>query len=85
MRLIIQAHINDANSSGAHDDVTVLAALERQDRSLSQVGLTRADGRAFLSQAQRALIDQQVSSWLAGHGAVAAADRRYATRTIDPS
>src|ERR1700674_302457 len=43
-----------------------LAVVERRDRCLSKLGLTLAEGRALLAEAQAALVSQQVDGWMSG-------------------
>lgn len=64
MRLIIEARIADGGD--AEDGAVTLAVVERRDRSLSKLGLTLAEGRALLAEAQAALVSQQVDGWISG-------------------
>ncbi|WP_139142966.1 ISKra4 family transposase [Janthinobacterium sp. HH100] len=66
MRLIIEARIVDGDDDTSRADNAVLAVIERPDHSLSQLGLTLSEGRSLLAEVQRALVMQQVDSWLAG-------------------
>ena len=62
MLLIIEARI--AGGGDTVDGAVTLAVVERRDCSLSILGLTLAEGRALLAQAQRALVSQQVAGWM---------------------
>jgi hypothetical protein len=67
MRLIIEVRIVDGDDDVSQtENAVVLAVIERPDRDLSQLGLTLAEGRSLLAEAQRALVSQQVDAWLAG-------------------
>ncbi len=67
MRLIIEAHIDDPEAGAAADGATILAVIERRERSLVKMGLTLAEGRSLLAEAQSALVAQQVGAWMSGH------------------
>ena len=64
MRLIIQARIDDGDAD--RDGATILAVVERRDRSLSELGLTLAESRALLAEVQSTLVSQQVAGWICG-------------------
>lgn len=64
MRLIIEARIDDGGD--VEDGAVTLAVVVRHDRSLSKLGLTLAEGRALLVEAQAALVSQQVDGWISG-------------------
>jgi hypothetical protein len=66
MRLIIEARLEDVETSATTGEATVLAVLERRDRSVADLGLNLAEGRALLAKAQSALVSQQVASWISG-------------------
>ena len=66
MRLIIEARIDDGGCDASHEGKTVVAVVERRDRSLSQLGLTLAEGRSLLAEVQSALVSQQVAGWVSG-------------------
>ena len=44
-----------------------MIVIERRDRSLSQLGLTLAEGRSFLARVQSVLVAKQVAGWSSGH------------------
>jgi hypothetical protein len=64
MRLIIEARIDDRDGDAKSDGPTIVAVVERRDRSLSQLGLTLAEGRILLAEVQSALVSKQVTGWL---------------------
>jgi hypothetical protein len=66
MRLIIEARLEDVETGATAGETTILAVLERRDRSVAELGLNLAEGRALLGKAQSALVSQQVASWISG-------------------
>ena len=64
MRLIIEARMDDGGD--VEGGAVTLAVVERRDRSLFKLGLTLAEGRALLAEAQAALVSQQVDGWVLG-------------------
>jgi hypothetical protein len=66
MRLIIEARLADGDSDTGNDGDGVLAVVERRDGSLTQLGLTLAEGRSLLAEVQAGLISKQVEGWLSG-------------------
>ena len=67
MRLIIEARLEgDQESSAATDASTIIAVLERQDRSVADLGLKLAEGRALLGEVQSVLVSHQTAGWMAG-------------------
>jgi hypothetical protein len=66
MRLIIEARLEgDQASSAATEAATILAVVERQDRSVAGLGLTLAEGRALLAEVQSVLVSYQTAGWMA--------------------
>src|SRR5450830_782092 len=66
MRLIIEARLEgDQASSAATEAATIVAVVERQDRSVAGLGLTLAEGRALLAQVQSVLVSHQSAGWMA--------------------
>ena len=66
MRLIIEARLEgNQASSVATEAATVLAVVERQDRSVAGLGLTLAEGRALLAEVQSVLVSHQTAGWMA--------------------
>jgi hypothetical protein len=65
MRLIIEARLADEDRDVVEDD-GVLIVIERRDRSLSQLGLTLAEGRSLLARVQSILVAKQVTGWSSG-------------------
>jgi hypothetical protein len=66
MRLIIEARLEgDQASSAATEAGTIIAVVERQDRSVVGLGLTLAEGRALLAEAQSVLVSHQAAGWMA--------------------
>jgi hypothetical protein len=63
MRFIIEARVVDDESS---DEPILLGEIERPDLELdpATLGLTLAEGRCLLRDAQQALVTQQVARWL---------------------
>ena len=64
MRLIIEARLADGDSDMGNDGDGILAVVERRDGSLTQLGLTLAEGRSLLAEVQAELISKQVEGWL---------------------
>lgn len=60
MRLIIEARLEGTQTGSTTTGATIVAALERQDRSVADLGLTLAEGRALLAEIQSMLVSQQV-------------------------
>ena len=66
MRLIIEARVEDPDARGATGGAVTLAVVERRKGSLAELGLTLAEGRDLLAEAQSALVSQQVAGWIFG-------------------
>lgn len=66
MRLIIEARLEGEQTSATAAEATIVAVVERQDRSLTDLGLTLAEGRALLADVQSLLVSQQTAGWMAG-------------------
>jgi hypothetical protein len=66
MRLIIEARLEGAQTSASATEATVVAVVERQDRSVADLGLTLTEGRALLAEVQSLLVSQQTADWMAG-------------------
>ena len=64
MRLIIEARIEDTEAGDAAAGAMTLAVIERRGRSLVDLGMTLAEGRALLAQAQAALVSRHVGAWM---------------------
>lgn len=65
MRLIIEARLEDNQaSSAATEAATIVAVVERQDRSVDGLGLTLAEGRALLAEVQSVLVSHQAAGWM---------------------
>ena len=47
MRLIIEARLEGAQTSASATEATIVAVVERQDRSVADLGLTLTEGRAL--------------------------------------
>ncbi|MFM0348775.1 ISKra4 family transposase [Paraburkholderia sp. RL17-347-BIC-D] len=62
MRLIIEARVEDDEARAT--DATIVAVVERDDRSLADLGLTLAEGRALLAQVQSLLVPEQTTGWM---------------------
>jgi hypothetical protein len=52
MRLIIEARLEGAQTGATAAEATIVDVVERQDRSLADLGLTLAEGRALLAKVQ---------------------------------
>lgn len=66
MRLIIEARLKgDQASSAATEAATIVAVVERQDRSVADLGLTLAEGRALLAEVQSMQVSHQAANWMA--------------------
>ena len=69
MRLIIEARLADGDGDTVNDGdgvLGVLAVVKRRDCSLTQLGLTLAEGRSLLAKVQAELVSKQVECWLSG-------------------
>ena len=69
MRLIIEARLEGEQSSATAAGATIVAVVDRQDRSVADLGLTLAEGRALLAGVQSVLVPQQTAGWMAGRAA----------------
>ena len=67
MRLIIEARIEEGGGDAEHDGSTVIAIVDQRDKELSQLGLTLAEGRCLVAEAQSVLVSRQAQSWLAAN------------------
>ena len=65
MRLIIEARMEDEQTSSTATEATIVAAVERQERSIAGLGLTLAEGRALLAQVQSVLVSHQSAGCMA--------------------
>jgi hypothetical protein len=63
MRLVIEARMIDEGATPTAEALT-LAEIERDDRDLTEFGLSLAQGRALSAATQSALVKHQASSWL---------------------
>jgi hypothetical protein len=61
-------HVQAKNSSPWPNDTaakaTIVAVLKRKDRSVADLGLTLAEGRALLAELQSMRVPQQAASWM---------------------
>jgi hypothetical protein len=62
MRLIIEARLEGGETSGT--EATTVAVVERKDRSVADLGLTLAEGRALLAEVRSLLVSEQTAGWL---------------------
>jgi hypothetical protein len=62
MRLIIEARLEGGETSGT--EATPVAVVERKDRSVADLGLTLAEGRALLAEVRSLLVSEQTAGWL---------------------
>jgi hypothetical protein len=58
MRLIIEARLESAQTGVTAAEATIVDVVERQDRSVADLGLTLAEGRALLAKVQSILVSQ---------------------------
>ena len=65
MQLIIQARLEGARTGATAAEATIVDVVERQDRSVADLGLTLAEGRALLAKVQSILVSQQTAGWMA--------------------
>src|SRR6266446_7694516 len=65
MRLIIEARLEGAQTGASAAEATIVDVVERQDRSVADLGLTLAEGRALLAKVQSILVSQQTAGWMA--------------------
>jgi hypothetical protein len=65
MRLIIEARLEGAQTGATVAEATIVDVVERQDRSVADLGLTLAEGRALLAKVQSILLLQQTAGWMA--------------------
>jgi len=59
MRLIIEVRLEGAQTSASATEATIVAVVERQDRSVADLGLTLTEGRALLAEVQSLLVQPQ--------------------------
>jgi hypothetical protein len=59
MRLIIEARLEGGETS--ETEATIVAVVERKDSSVADLGLTLAEGRAFLAEVQSSLVSEQTA------------------------
>jgi hypothetical protein len=69
MRLIIEARLEGEQTSAMAVDATIVAVMERRDRSVAGLGLTLAEGRALLAEVQSTLVLKQTAGWMASEAA----------------
>ena len=69
MRLIIEARLEGEQARATAAEATIVAVVERQDRSVAGLGLTLAEGRALLAEVQWMMVSQQTAGWMAGRAA----------------
>src|ERR1700676_2581929 len=62
MRLIIEARLEGGETS--ETEATIVAVVERKDRSVADLGLTLAEGRALLAEVQSLLVSEQTTGWM---------------------
>jgi len=62
MRLIIEARLEGGETS--ETAATTVAVVERKDRSVADLGLTLAEGRALLAEVQSLLVSEQTAGWM---------------------
>ena len=67
MRLIIEARIEEGDGDAQREGSTVIAIVDRREKDLSRLGLTLAEGRSLVAEAQSVLVSQQAQRWLAAN------------------
>jgi hypothetical protein len=85
MRLIIEARLEGAPTGATAAEATIVDVVERQDRSVADLGLTLAEGRALLAKVQSILVSHRPLAGWRARWPVAAAARCWRTRTADRS
>lgn len=76
MRLIIEARLEGGPNGKA--ETMIVATVPRPDRSIADLGLTLAEGRALLAEVQSVLVSQQTASWMQGQSACRSCGSRLA-------
>jgi hypothetical protein len=61
MRLIIEARLEGAQTFAMGSGATIIAVVERDDRSVADLGLTLAEGRTLVAGVQAMLVSQQTA------------------------
>jgi hypothetical protein len=69
MRLIVEVRLEGAEAGTPEAETRVVAVIDREDHSVSALGLTLAEGRALLAKVQTDLVAHQTTAWLAGRAA----------------
>ncbi|WP_188131094.1 hypothetical protein [Paraburkholderia panacisoli] len=62
MRLIIETRLEGGETS--ETEATIVAVVERKDRSVADLGLTLAEGRTLLAEVQSLLVSEQTAGWM---------------------
>jgi len=62
MRLIIEARLEGRETT--ETEATTVAVVKRKDRSVADLGLTLAEGRALLAEVQSLLVSEQTAGWM---------------------
>jgi hypothetical protein len=62
MRLIIEARLEGGETS--QTGATIVAVVERKDRSVADLGLTLAEGRALHAEVQSLPVSEQTAAWM---------------------
>jgi hypothetical protein len=62
MRLITEARLEGGGTSKT--EATIVAIVERKDRSVADLGLTLAEGRALLAEVLSLLVSEQAAGWM---------------------
>jgi hypothetical protein len=78
MRLIIEARLEGGGTSKT--EATTVAVVERKDRSVADLGLTLAEGRALLAEVQSLLVSEQTAGWMRANWLAIVVARRWRTR-----
>lgn len=67
MRLIIEARIDQTQAGVAPEPAMILAVIERRECDLGDLGMTLAEGRSLLAEAQSVLVSRQARAWMSEH------------------
>ena len=80
MRLIIEARLEGSETGAPGSEARVVAVIERQDHSVSDLGLTLVEERALLAMVQAGLVVHQTADWTANQAACAGRGAMFAHR-----
>lgn len=67
MRLIIEARIDETQAGVPPEPAMTLAVIERRESDLGDLGMSLAEGRSLLAEAQSALVSRRARAWMSEH------------------